>query len=242
MRDDEVPVRPRLELGIELRIVTIAHLLVRAVEVRHVVQIEVRGGDVCTAAEPPNASIGLEVTVVEVHRGTEGVAGMHDARESARKERHALAGRHTLGAIDAAFGRGLEGLLRHGAVDDREVDAGLLEDGAVLEDAGHAPAAVGAGPAVLLEGGLAVDLRDGISDGDLCLSDHLFKARAHGIVSIGAVAGSDEGVRGLLHGLVRIPSDIHRGGIGSGLIPVLLGIGELSGEEGALEGLGLGRG
>mmetsp|Transcript_46568 Transcript_46568/g.98827 ORF Transcript_46568/g.98827 Transcript_46568/m.98827 type:complete len:462 (+) Transcript_46568:138-1523(+) len=235
--DDEVPVGPRLELGIELGIVTVAHLLVRAVEVPHVVEVQVGGGDVRAAAEPPHAAVGLEVAVVEVHRRTVGVARVHHAREAAREEGHPLPRGHALGPVDAPLGGGLERLLGHGAVHDREVDAGLLEDLAVLEDAGHAAAAVGADPAVLLEGGAAVDVLDGGGDGNLGLADHLLEAGAHGVVAVGSVAGPDEGLGRLLHRLVRIPSDVHRGGVLPGLLPVRLAVGELRGQEGALEAL-----
>ena len=52
--DDKIPVSPRLELGIELRIVLVAHLLVGAVEMLHVVLVDVSGSNVGTAAEPPH--------------------------------------------------------------------------------------------------------------------------------------------------------------------------------------------
>ena len=119
MVDDEVPVGPGLELGVEFGIVAIAHLLVGAVEVFHVVEVEVGGGDVGSSAEPPYASVGLEVSVVEVHGGAVGVAGVHDAGESAGEEGDALSGRHALGSVDPSFGGGLQCLLGHGSVNHR---------------------------------------------------------------------------------------------------------------------------
>ena len=70
----------------------VTDLLVGAVEVLHVVQVKVRRGDVGAASEPPDASLGLEVTVVEVHRGCKGVLGVHHRTQAARKERNPLAG------------------------------------------------------------------------------------------------------------------------------------------------------
>ena len=52
--DDEVTVGPLLELGVELRIVLVAHLLVGTVEMLHVLLIDIRGGNVGTTAEPPD--------------------------------------------------------------------------------------------------------------------------------------------------------------------------------------------
>ena len=76
VRDHEIAVRPRLELGVELFIVVVA---LASMEVLHVVLIDVGGGDLGASAEPPDTATHLKVSVVEVHRGTKGVAGVHDA-------------------------------------------------------------------------------------------------------------------------------------------------------------------
>mmetsp|Transcript_6785 Transcript_6785/g.20085 ORF Transcript_6785/g.20085 Transcript_6785/m.20085 type:complete len:293 (-) Transcript_6785:478-1356(-) len=103
--DDEVLVRPLFELGVVFRIVLVAHLLVGAVEVLHVLLVEVGGGDVRAAAEPPDAAVRLEVAVVEVHGGGEGVARVHHGAKAAGEEGHAVALLVALGAVHAALRR-----------------------------------------------------------------------------------------------------------------------------------------
>mmetsp|Transcript_38377 Transcript_38377/g.69161 ORF Transcript_38377/g.69161 Transcript_38377/m.69161 type:complete len:296 (+) Transcript_38377:327-1214(+) len=234
--DDKVFVRPGFELGVELRIVSITHLLVRSMEMLHVILVEVRGSKVGTAAEPPNATIRLEVPVVEMHGRTMGITGMHHTRQTTREEGHPFSRSHALGPIHSPLGRRLQCLLGHGSIHNTEIHSGLFEDGSVFEDAGHATASVGADPAVFLEGGLAIDCGDGVGDGDLGLADHFLEFGAHGVVAVGAVTRTDEGVGRLVHGLMRIPSKIHSGSI-RGLLPIdILTVGKLSCEEGALEG------
>ena len=82
--------------------------------------------------------------------------------------------------------------LGHGSIDEREVDAGLFEDGAFVEEAAHASAAVGAGTGVLLEFGLAVNAGNGVGDGELGLADNTLEFGAHGVVSVGSVDIADE--------------------------------------------------
>ena len=60
------------------------------------------------------------------------------------------------------------------------------------EDARHTAAAVGARPAVLLEGGLPVDVGDGLGDLDLGRPAHLLELHSHGVVAFGAVTNTDE--------------------------------------------------
>ena len=79
-------------------------------------------------SEPPNAAIGLEVAVVEVHGGGKGVAWVHHRGESTGEERNAFSGRHSFGAVDSSTGGGLESFLGHGPIDHRQVHARLLED------------------------------------------------------------------------------------------------------------------
>ena len=190
MIDDKVSIGPGFEFGVEFGIVTIAYLLVGSVEMFHIVQVEVGGGDVGSAAEPPDSSVGFKVSIVEMHGGTVGVAGMHDAGETAGEEGDTFARSHALGAIDSSFGGRLQCLLGHGSVNNREVDTGLFPDFSIFENAGHASSAVGAGPAIFLEGGSAVDAFDIGGDGFLCFAEHLFEACSHGVVSVGSVSGA----------------------------------------------------
>lgn len=110
----------------------VAHLLIGPVEVLHVLLIDVRRGDVRPAPEPPDPSLGLEISVVEVHGGGVGVLRMHDRGEPACEEGHLLAGLVALapvlaGKLATVVG-GREGLLGHRAVDNREIATGLLKD------------------------------------------------------------------------------------------------------------------
>jgi hypothetical protein len=52
---------------------------------------DARGRDIRAAAEPPDATICLKITVVEVHRRGHRIARVHHRREPAREERHTLA-------------------------------------------------------------------------------------------------------------------------------------------------------
>jgi hypothetical protein len=93
MIDDKVSICPGFELGIEFRIVTIAYLLVGSVEMLHIVEVEVGGGDIGAAAESPNSSVGFEVLIVEMHGGTVRISRMHDARQTAGEATHGCRGR-----------------------------------------------------------------------------------------------------------------------------------------------------
>ena len=131
-------------------------------------------------------TIGLKVAVVEMHGRSVGVLGVHDTAQTACEERNTFAGLVALGTVDTALGGGLKSLLGHAAVHNTEVDAGLLKDIAVGQDAGHAAAAVVADPGILLEGGLAVDLLDCLGNLELRLAAHLLELGAHGVVAVGA--------------------------------------------------------
>ena len=87
---------------------------------------------------------------------------------------------HALGPIHPLLGHHLQCLLGQGSVHHAEVHCGLFEDGFVFEDA-----------VLFLEG-------DIIGDGDLGLADHFLEFGLHGVVSVGAVAGMDDGVRCLV--------------------------------------------
>ena len=116
--DDEVVVSVLLELRVEGRVVLIHDRLVGSVEVLHILNIKIRRSDISSAAEPPDTTIGLEVSVVEVHGGAVGVAGMHDAGKTAGEEWDPFSGLHSFGAIDTSLGSSLECFLRHGTVYD----------------------------------------------------------------------------------------------------------------------------
>ena len=77
MRDLEVSVGPCLELRVVIWIVTVTHLLVCAMEVLHVVFVDVRWSNVSTSTEPPNTTIRLKVAIVEMHGGAEWVLGVY---------------------------------------------------------------------------------------------------------------------------------------------------------------------
>ena len=66
------------------------------------------------------------------------------------------------------------GLRRHGPIHDRDVDASLLPDVAVLHDAGDATTAFRTGPGVLAELG-AINVLDGLADGVLGVADDLLE-------------------------------------------------------------------
>ena len=108
-------------------------------EVDDVLAVGVIGRQVGAAAEPLAVALG-EQAEVGVDRRDHRVARMQDERDAAGGEGSALAG-------DL-----LAELRRHLAVHLREVDAGLLEDAAFLEDARSAAAAAAALPAILAEG------------------------------------------------------------------------------------------
>mmetsp|Transcript_46490 Transcript_46490/g.97677 ORF Transcript_46490/g.97677 Transcript_46490/m.97677 type:complete len:224 (+) Transcript_46490:573-1244(+) len=200
----------------------------------HIILVEVGRSNVGSATKPPNAAIRLEVTVVEMHGWTVGVARVHDAGKTAGEEGNTFSGSHTLRPIHSTLGRRLQCLLGHRSVDDTEVDTGLFKHGTVFEDAGHTPTSVGASPAIFLEGGLAVNFLNCASDGDLSLADHFLESGAHGVVAIRAIAGTNKGVGRLFHGLVRIPSNIHRRSIFC-LLSIRFLVSELSSKERTLE-------
>mmetsp|Transcript_9197 Transcript_9197/g.19303 ORF Transcript_9197/g.19303 Transcript_9197/m.19303 type:complete len:211 (+) Transcript_9197:604-1236(+) len=162
--DDEVTVGPRFEFFVVFRIVLVADFLVGSVEVLHVVFVDVTGGDIGTSTEPPDTSVGFEVSVVEVHGWAMRVFGVHDTAQSACEERNALTGGHSLGAVDSTFCGSLKGFLRHASVNDTEVDSGLFENLSSGHDTRHTATSVGSGPGILTEFGITVDFFDGLRD------------------------------------------------------------------------------
>mmetsp|Transcript_5424 Transcript_5424/g.14928 ORF Transcript_5424/g.14928 Transcript_5424/m.14928 type:complete len:222 (-) Transcript_5424:112-777(-) len=212
MLDQKVLVGPLLELGVELLVVLVAHLLVGAVEVLHVLLEEVGGGDVSAATEPPNTAVRLEVAIVEVHGRGHGVARVHHRGEPAREEGHALALLVALGTVDAALRSRRERLLRHAAIHDGERAAGLLKDVAPREHAADATAAALARPCVLAELG-AVDLLDCSADLVLRIAAHLLELGAHLRVGVGVVRPAKR-LRGRINRLVCVPANASRRGLG----------------------------
>mmetsp|Transcript_40939 Transcript_40939/g.96077 ORF Transcript_40939/g.96077 Transcript_40939/m.96077 type:complete len:371 (-) Transcript_40939:411-1523(-) len=209
MFDLEIPVRPSLELWVKFFIMVVADLLQGSMEMIHVVLVHIGRGDVRSAAEPPNSPVGFKIPIVEVHRGTHRILRMHDRRQPAGEERNSLPGRHALGPIHSPLGGRLQGLLRHGSIHDRQVDASLLEYGSVFEDAAHTAATVSADPGVLLEGGLAVYFGDGLRDFDLGLAAEFFELSAHWVVTLGTVLFANETFGDGIHGFMRVPSKIY---------------------------------
>mmetsp|Transcript_684 Transcript_684/g.1288 ORF Transcript_684/g.1288 Transcript_684/m.1288 type:complete len:234 (-) Transcript_684:41-742(-) len=207
MSNSVVFVGPGLELRVELGIVPVAHLLVCSVEMFHVFFVEVRWSNVGSSSEPPHASIGLKITVVEMHRRTEGIARVHHTRQPTGEEGNSLPRRHSLGPVHTALGSRLQRFLGHRSIHHRKIDPGFFPHGSITEDTRHSSSAALACPAIFLEGGFSVDFGDGIGDGDLCFAEHFFEAGSHGVISVGSVSGADEGVGCFVNWCMRIPSD-----------------------------------
>ena len=151
VRDPEVGVAPGFEAWVVGTVVFVAGFFDVFVEVDGVFVEEVGGGEVCAAAEPPCGLVarggvhGFEVAVVEVYGRGHGVVGMEDEGETGGEEFERGDVWVEGFVVDTHFGDGRAG---EGAIDDGGVDAGFFEDGAVLEDAGCAASAVGAGPGI----------------------------------------------------------------------------------------------
>lgn len=148
--DVEVLIAPLLEARIVIPVMFVASILDASVEMDRVFVVQVTGGQIGAAAEPPGVAFpvfvhGLEVAVVEVHRGRVGVLGV---------QHQAQAGGEELEAVDVwvdgfvVYTHFLDRRAREGAVDDGGVDAGFLEDGAVLLYAGYASSACWARPCI----------------------------------------------------------------------------------------------
>ncbi len=74
----------------------------------------------------------------------------------------------------------------HGAIDDRDVHAGLLPHLAILDHAGNATTAICAGPGILAKW-CAVNFLNLLADGVLGVADDLLEARFSAVWAIGAV-------------------------------------------------------
>lgn len=137
---------------------------------------------------------------------------------------------------------GSVGLGGHHAVHNRDIDAGLLPDVAVLQDAADPAAAAGPRPHVLLEPPAVYPL-DGRADAVLRVADHLLEPCAHGGAYRGGrgggVGGAEEGVGALLLGDLLLDGD---GGADWARAGDSAAAGEEGGGEAGGEGEGFGGG
>jgi hypothetical protein len=74
MRDLEVSIGPTLKLWV---VVTAKHLLVRAMEMLHVILVDIAWGNVSTSTKPLNTTMSLKTTVDEMHGRAEWDLGVH---------------------------------------------------------------------------------------------------------------------------------------------------------------------
>mmetsp|Transcript_57784 Transcript_57784/g.132724 ORF Transcript_57784/g.132724 Transcript_57784/m.132724 type:complete len:209 (+) Transcript_57784:433-1059(+) len=102
--DVEILVGPLLELGVVAWIVLVARLLVRTMEVLHIVLKEVRGRQVRAAAKPPHSALCLKVAVVKMHRRRHRITWVHHRAETTREEWDALARSIALCSVSTACG------------------------------------------------------------------------------------------------------------------------------------------
>ena len=158
MRQVEILVAPLLELRmIDRGRMPGADVLPDAMEVDHVLAERIVRRQVRAAAEPLLVSLRQEAKV-----------GMHRRHHRILRMQHQ---RHARGDEPPTLARHMRCELgRHFAVDQRPVDAGLLEDAAVGEDARPAAAAAGAVPGVFAKR-LAVDLGDAGADAVLQIAE-----------------------------------------------------------------------
>mmetsp|Transcript_48878 Transcript_48878/g.140483 ORF Transcript_48878/g.140483 Transcript_48878/m.140483 type:complete len:308 (-) Transcript_48878:347-1270(-) len=173
--NDEVSVSPSLEFLVVFRVMLVADFLVSSVEVLHVVLIDVTGSDIGTASEPPNATVGLEVSVVEVHGRAERVLGVHHTAQSTGKERDSFTRSHSLASVNSTFGGGLKGFLRHGSVDNAQVDSCLFENLSSRKNSRHTTTAICSSPAIFFEFAFSVNFLNGFGDGNLSISAHFLE-------------------------------------------------------------------
>ena len=183
VRDAEVAIGPSLELWVVVRVVFVANFLVCSMEMLHVGFVHVARSDIGSSTEPPDTTVSLKITVVEVHGRAEWVLWVHDRRKTTSKEWNALTWGHALGAIDTTLGGSLEGLLWHGSVHDGKVDTSLFKNISTRHDTRHASTTIGTGPAILLEGCFAVNIRNGLGNFELGFAQHFFKLGTHWVVA-----------------------------------------------------------
>mmetsp|Transcript_63031 Transcript_63031/g.133041 ORF Transcript_63031/g.133041 Transcript_63031/m.133041 type:complete len:205 (+) Transcript_63031:1048-1662(+) len=129
MGDQEVVVGPLLHLGVPCGIELVADLLVSAVEVPHVILIEIGRCNIGTTAEPPDPEICLKVPIVEMHGGAVRVSWMHHRGKTACVEWDLLAWfQLCTDAIHSSVVGSLQGLHRHLAINHTEVATSFFED------------------------------------------------------------------------------------------------------------------
>jgi hypothetical protein len=122
-----------------LRVVLVAGFLEQRVEVTSVLLVEVRRGEIRSAAEPPCLGLAvrvlrvldLEVAVVEVNCRGVRVSRVNDEGATS-DEVGELA--HAIPPVEAFRSHLLDGCYGEGRLDDGDVAAGLLEGNAVLQD------------------------------------------------------------------------------------------------------------
>ena len=154
---DEIVIAPRLEAGMEGRVVPVGDGLERAVEVDRILRVGIGRREVGPATEPRvgDAAVGvsdLEEPHVEMHGGDLRIARMgHDAHPGHEEAR----------ALPTAGPRPqpLRHLPRQLSLHRRPVHAALLERDTLREHARYAPAATWALPHVLSERAAAIRLR-----------------------------------------------------------------------------------
>mmetsp|Transcript_11917 Transcript_11917/g.20237 ORF Transcript_11917/g.20237 Transcript_11917/m.20237 type:complete len:256 (+) Transcript_11917:1811-2578(+) len=133
VRNNKVLIGPRFEFGVEFWIVTITDLLVCSMEMPHIIFIEVCRSNIGSTSKPPNTSISLKVTVVEMHGRTMRIAWVHHTGKPTSKEGNTFPRCHTLGPIHTTFGSRLQCLLGHGSIHHGKIDTCLFKHGTIFE-------------------------------------------------------------------------------------------------------------
>mmetsp|Transcript_39394 Transcript_39394/g.63104 ORF Transcript_39394/g.63104 Transcript_39394/m.63104 type:complete len:229 (-) Transcript_39394:534-1220(-) len=89
--DLEIPICPAFETRVELRIMLVADIFVRLMEVLDVLFNQIGRRDISSTAKPPQSILTgvfeIEETVVEVHGGCKRIAWMHDRADGSNEER-----------------------------------------------------------------------------------------------------------------------------------------------------------
>lgn len=178
MSDEEVIIAPLLELCMVGRVMPVADLLIGAVEMLHVLLIEIRGGNVGTSSKPPLARqaiplLCLKVSIVEVHCGGMRIARMHNGGDAGGEKGHTADVVLALKSLRVASGSAVC-LRGHGAINHRHVHTGLLPDVPVLHHSGDSTASVLSCPGILSELG-AINVLYGLANGVLGITDDLLK-------------------------------------------------------------------
>src|SRR6185295_10237750 len=145
-----------LEAGIELRIVPIACLFYRSVEMRSVFGIGITRRKIRSSAEPLSVAL-LQVSKVGMDRGNHRVSRMEHQRHTCRKK---------IGAATEWYFRGK--FFRQGSVNRGKIHAGLFKHGAFFQNARSAAPAALTRPCIFAER-FAIEVFDRSSDSILQL-------------------------------------------------------------------------